>query len=388
MIRFKPDTWQEALMRPFAMAAPDANVYVEVSAPDLRFAVALIAALAMLLLWRRLPERRPAVLALLALTALAFIPWMQTSGNGRYFVPILLVAGPLVGGLIHGLPFTKAFRLFLMATAVAAQATAVTLNPPWGSWAWLDWDQAPYFHVAKRAAPVQQGVTYIGLSSISYSLIAPQFPADSRWISLASGGATPRDSEWVRQFIAKGERRVLVVPSVSAQTAWGQPTAEVREALNALLGPHALALQTSQPCETRPSRALAAIARAAVTEPEPAGFAFWLCPLDYPVHHRPKHEDPQSLQVESVFNKLEALCPRFFRAGESATRRIDGGAMRHYPGSDMKVYVLDDGKVFYKFWRALNPVLVGLTGEVLSDAATVQCDKIRGRAGLPWDREI
>lgn len=57
-----------------------------------------------------------------------------------------------------------------------------------------------------------------------------------------------------------------------------------------------------------------------------------------------------------------------------------GGTVRHYTDSDARVYMLNDGKVLYKYWRALNPVLIG--------KAIVACDKIRGRSGLPWGREI
>lgn len=380
-------------MRPFAMAAPNANVYVEVGAPDLRFAVALLVAAAVALLWRRRTggQRSPAVLALFIFTALAFVPWMMTSGNGRYFVAVLLLAGPLVAGLIHVLPLTKAFRLFLMAGTVVAQITVISLNSPWGSWAWLNWQDAPYFQVDAPEATVGEPVTYVGLSSISYSLIAPQFPPDARWINIASGGATPRDSQWVREFIASADRRILVVPSVSAQTAQGQPTQEVRDSLNELLAPHQMAL-TTQPCQVRPSRGLASIGLGkgvAAAKPEVlAKFSFWLCPLSYPVPYQSEQEPALSVKVEGVFARLEQKCPRFFRPGEGGTRRIKGGAMRQYPGSDMKAYVLDDGAVMYKFWRALNPVLVGRVDDILRNGPTIECDRIRGRAGLPWEREI
>src|SRR6185369_7250227 len=391
MIRFRPDTWWEAAMRPFAMAAPDANIYVEIAAPDVRFAVALFLALAALLWWRRV-RWQAAVPILFGLAALAFIPWLITSGNGRYFVPILLIVGPLVGGIIHLLPLTKSFRLFLMGGTFVVQTAVLALNPPWGAWAWLNWEQAPYFHVAMSKFAAERSVTYITVSSISYSLIAPQFPADARWINISSGGATPRDNDWVRRFVANSGRRILVVPSVSEQTLQGQPTAEVRQALDDLLGPHGLALRPSQPCEVLPSRGLAAIttrySKAELTA-QTGKFSFWLCPLQYPVDYRPAQDGPVSVRVESVFAKLEQTCPRFFRPGEAVTRRIkDGGALRQYPGSDMNLYVLADGTVLYKFWRALNPVLIGRIDEILTGSATVQCDNIRGRAGLPWDREI
>ena len=41
MIRFLPDTWLDALLRPVAMAMPDGWIYVETMAPDLRFVFVL-----------------------------------------------------------------------------------------------------------------------------------------------------------------------------------------------------------------------------------------------------------------------------------------------------------------------------------------------------------
>ena len=53
MIRFLPDTWRDAILRPIAMAAPDAGVYVEIMAPDIRFSVIAI----LILIWIALAWR-------------------------------------------------------------------------------------------------------------------------------------------------------------------------------------------------------------------------------------------------------------------------------------------------------------------------------------------
>src|SRR6185369_9315597 len=37
MIRFLPDTWRDAILRPLALASPDGGVYIEIIAPDFRF---------------------------------------------------------------------------------------------------------------------------------------------------------------------------------------------------------------------------------------------------------------------------------------------------------------------------------------------------------------
>ena len=104
MIRFLPDSWRDAVLRPFAMAAPDGGVYVEIMAPDFRFAFILLLIPVLTLLvflrpWRN-PPFKPVVI-LLTTTAMAFVPWMLTTGNGRYFIPFLLVAGPLCLGLVY-----------------------------------------------------------------------------------------------------------------------------------------------------------------------------------------------------------------------------------------------------------------------------------------------
>jgi hypothetical protein len=44
--------------------------------------------------------------------------------------------------------------------------------------------------------------------------------------------------------------------------------------------------------------------------------------------------------------------------------------------------------VYYKYYRALNPVQVGNIQDVLAGKAKVDCGRIRGRSGLPWNREI
>src|SRR5688572_17858799 len=107
MIRFMPDTWRDAILRPIAMAAPDSGVYIEIMAPDLRFAmIGLLLLIWTMVIWR-VKWRPTPTLMLLVFVVTAFVPWLATTGNGRYFIPILLAAGPLCIALIYHLPYTK-----------------------------------------------------------------------------------------------------------------------------------------------------------------------------------------------------------------------------------------------------------------------------------------
>jgi hypothetical protein len=391
MIRFIPDTWLEWLLRFFAMAAPNGNVYVEIPAPDLRFAAIVLAALAVALCWRRITSNPRPALVLLGIVVLSTLPWLATSGNGRYWMPMLLLGGPLLAGLIFLLPVTRAFRLFMVGGLIAAQAFVLGETSPWGAWTWAVWKRAPYFHVDVPAAEAAaKGTTYVTLSTISYSVIAPQFPASARWMNITSIGGTGRDVLWGHEFLraAPGEIK-LVAPSIKGQFADdGGPTPAIRKALDALLSAQSLALVPGSRCELARSRGLTLAAHVGTEEAaEPEDVGYWICPLRYPVAPPPERSRPPDPETEAAFARIEQGCPRFFAPG-GKTMRISGGSLRHYPGSDMKVYVFDTGEVMYKFWRALNAVTVGTRADVASGKASIDCKVIRGRSGLPWDREI
>jgi len=74
--------------------------------------------------------------------------------------------------------------------------------------------------------------------------------------------------------------------------------------------------------------------------------------------------------------------------GTSVTARIGEGALRDYSVADMKLYVMDDGRVYYKYWRALNGQLIGTVDQVLQPSFSMDCSNIRGRSGLPWQRTL
>ena len=161
MIRFLPDDWVDVLMRPIDMVAPEANVYVEIAAPDIRLAAALIAASALLVLWRwRTSPARP-TLALLALLIVSMVPWLATTGNGRYFIAWLVLLGPLCIGLIRPLPMATGKKLALGGALIIGQLFVLSENPPWRTWTWLNWTEAPYFQIDP---PPAEPVSYTHLT--------------------------------------------------------------------------------------------------------------------------------------------------------------------------------------------------------------------------------
>lgn len=397
-MRFQPDDWGDALWRPFRMAAADGGVYVEIMASEFRFlfALALLALLAGMTLLRRRhgfaempsgPRAARAVLVLLAAVAVAFVPWLATTGNGRYFLPVLLLVGPVCVGLAALLPATRAMRLALALGMVVLQGFAVQQAAPWRAWSLAAWKEAPYFHVDIPADLRAQPATYVTMSAISYSLLAPLFHPDSRWISVHNAPA-PRsgtvDSARAQALLGRAEagRLVLLVPAVAGMlTAERLPNDRVAKGIDQQLRPHRLQLATPPSCRFLPSRGLARIGLGEKTAQERAQSGFWLCQL---VRSPASDDLPAGHRHATVFGALEALCPRFFPAGgDGEDVPLSNGAVRTYHRGDVKAYVYDSGEVFYKYYRSMNPVLVGKSDDLLAGRLQLDCAGVRGSAKQP-----
>lgn len=392
MIRFLPDNWREAVMRPLAMASPDGGVYVELIAPDFRFAFILLLVLAWAALARRGERRWSPPLVLAALTALAFVPWLATTGNGRYFMAFLLIAGPLCIGLLHLLPLTRAFRLTAAAGMVLCQAFLIHLIEPWGTWGHVTWGDGPAFQLQVPQDVAAQPATYVTLSSISYSLIAPSFHPGSRWVNIANlHGAAQRTADIAQAVIDAPGPLYTIFPTLPGGQKGRRMDAELAVAIDGLLARQQLSLAEPDACRVIASPTMARLdvhRKSQAQQDSAAVHGFWLCPLA----RRANAQIAQSAAIppatERVFEKLEQICPRIFPPGGAVSLRIPAGAVRGYLDSDFKLYVLEDGRVWYKYFRALNPVLLGSVSDVMAPAFGMDCERVRGRSGLPWEREI
>lgn len=395
MIRFIPDTWRDALMRPLALASPDGGVYVEIIAPDFRFAFIIVLALAWLLLWRPGRKRHASpALVLLLLTAVAFVPWLATSGNGRYFIPFLLISGPLCIGLLNLLPVSRHFILAVALGMVSWQAFLIYDSPPWRYWGHVTWRDGPAFDIDIPKEVSGQPATYVTLSSISYSLIAPRFHPASRWVNISTQiGLSDKspDALRVQALIAAPGPLRLLFPTLPGGQVGDGIDSKLSKAIDDMLARQGLSIVDEALCRLLRSETLGRTDSNRLADAQnatPGLHGFWLCPLARHASARAVAAAPFPARTEQAFEKLERMCPRVFRRGETVSLHIPAGAVRGYPGSDFKLYVYDNGQVWYKYLRALNPVLLGSVEEVLQPAFAMDCDHIRGRSGLPWERGI
>jgi hypothetical protein len=385
VIRFSPDSWLDVVMRPLDMVSPEANLYVEIAAPDVRLAAALLLAIAGLVFWRRASaSRRPAFL-LLAVLLLAMVPWLATTGNGRYFIAFLIVLGPLCVGLAGMLPWSRSMKFAAVLFVGVIQLVLLQQSPPWGTWALSSWRDAPYFQID---APQAAGRSYVTVSPISYSLIAPQFPADARWLSLSAPVMGPLEKQRIARWFTEAGSLHLLVPVVPSEIVAGQqPSAALLEGVRRLLAPRGLFVADGARCDFLPSRGLLTVALRGRRPDEktiPSNYGFWVCPLRYDPASAASPPADGNAEIDAVFEAVEKLCPRFFTPGHP-TIRIEGGYTRRYP-SDTRVYILDDGEVRYKFWRSLNATTIGRAEDLRAGRGTLDCSKIRAptwRSGGP-----
>lgn len=376
MMRFQPDTLGQALMRFFNMAAPDGNVYLEIPAPDLRFAAITVVALLAAVVWRKLPPQRNATFALVATLLVSAAIWLATTGNGRYFMAMIVVAGPLAVALICLLPVTRGFKALLTVVLLAGQVFVVSQQPPWRSWSMLQWKDGSYFAV--QLGPEQKDApptTYASLSLLTYSLIAPQFPANARWINLHTTGDDARADAFLRRAAAEGPLKLLAPSMPFASLPDGRPTPDMVAAMNRLVASRNLRVEGR--CSYIDSPAMAQIAMPDGKE-DPPRMGFWTCPVTYQQGLAQDARPPAPpKQVLQALARLGEICPRFFPPAEASLRRLHDGWVRGYSDAQTRAYVLDNGEVWYHFWRALNPVRVGRTEDLLAGEVQFDCLAVR-----------
>lgn len=380
MVRFQPDSWLEGLLRPLILATPSTGIYFEAMAPDWRFAFIAVCGVVLLLSRRAVPplpfEHRQLTWGLVAV----FYLWTFTIGNARYFLTGLVLAGPLLLMLWRRLPGTPSFRWMLLGIACFLQAQALVQTYLPNYWGLARWSHEPGLAIAESPLRHQPAVFVTG-TAISYSILVPQFHPESRWTNLAGQqDIKPSMPEYRRlhQMLAGPLPKYAVMPIAGRLvTDAGQPEAIVRQLYNQLLAPQGLHL-TSAACEVLPSP-LGPGPRENLPGVKPALRGFWLCPLLYtpPQPQQQKQlELPQP--VARAFYAVEQRCERFFPPGAGNERHFEGLWSRAYP-SDMTLMVDGEDRVFFKYYQAINPTMIGTLAQIERGEFTISCDKIPGR---------
>ncbi len=390
MLRFLPDGWLEWLLRPFLMADPVSHVYIETMAPDWRPGLLLVFLIVALVAGRLRGRVGLAQGKLLVGFLVSLCIWTTVVGNGRYFVSWLLVIGPLLVLAIRCLPGSASLRWLILGMACAIQGfVAFTAYNPDG-WMLTNWVKAPGIDI--EASPLQtQPAVFATIGAPSFSILVPRFHPDSRWTNLA-GQVDLRpgmpEFERARALLHSPLPKYLLIPATDeGADVQGQPSGPLKR-----LAGHELTLfGVGLIDETCPLlRSTLAPGPLGQLAPRPRFRGFWFCALT--THPGPAEAkdvragDGRGAALDDVFTRIEQRCPKFFPPGGGNESQVDGLFLRHYTSSDVKLYIDSDGYVLFRYFRAMNPTVLGTVDQIRQDQFSIACDKLPGRYQFPWQR--
>lgn len=199
--RFIPSSLSEALWRPFAMLDPTFMIHYELRAPDARYA--LLAILACVLLarpvWRRFaasdrpgaaPAAAPvsdlrAAAALGCAFAIAWVLWLMTSGNSRYFLPMSSVAAVLIAVLVpRWVGNRPRVWIPLLLAVCGLQLLHLIFAGAGLRWNGTSWDSGPWVDVQVPEKLAAEPALYLSIGTNSSSYLAPYVSRDAGFISV------------------------------------------------------------------------------------------------------------------------------------------------------------------------------------------------------------
>lgn len=388
MLRFIPDDWQQALLRPVLLADPVAGIYAEIHAPDWRFAL-----LAAFLLIAAVAHRMRSLLdgpqwrLLIGLT-LCFYVWTLTSGNGRYFLWGLLLVGPLVVVAARRLPATQAMRNTVIVGALALQGWSAWMTYEPNVWALRPWAQGPGLALSPHPLADSPAV-FVTVGSISHSILVPFMHPQARWSNV--GGQQDlvpgmRDFDRLQALLASPLPKYGVIrASKLVMTDERQPTEAAWVVIRRAFKRQGLT-PTSRPCVfLRVNLGGLPFEMESVHQYERG---FWFCELERvgSVELGDAAQQAHAPELDDVFAQVERRCPRYFPPGDAITRPGDDSIARHYSASDTTLTINNAGDVYFKNMRALNPTVLGTVATVRADQFRLDCDRLPGRYLPPWSR--
>jgi|GEM_PF-520730 len=395
--RFLPDSLTEALWRPFAMADPTHLIHVELSAPDIRYAVLLFLLLFFPLAWMvrhfrrqhiipRSPELQPAVTdrALIALGwsfVAGWILWLLTSANSRYFLPLSSVASVLIIALLFRL-FSSRLKVFGYATAIIFGLQGIQL---WFGteyrWNGTHWG-GPWLDIAVPAPLRTKPNLYLTFGVQSNSFIAPFLAPGSGLVNFSGGyalGADGPGGDKIRALIARyaPNLRMLVAGArLYPDHGKNSPTLEV---LDSALERFSLRVNSSDCQSIRvqgvPDAIRMSVGSTVKEENETPGTLHLLSCGVVPSNGDVSATLARQKEVDRIFDRLEDACPKLFQPKRLLTERAGSLWLRFYVNTDLKAWISKGWVKFVNPIRGDDPIYLGREADLAHGPLKLACGR-------------
>jgi len=361
--RFGPDGWAAAMAFPFRMIALDRSLYSENFAPDLRFAVLLVAVAALIAATalRRAPvgrALRSADWRVLGFFAAGLVLWLATSSNARYGLLVLLLAGVCVARILERLLPHAALRVLLVVLLALQVGMTVTASParwfaaePW-SRRWLAYD------VPTRA--LKEPALYLTVEVLPMAVIAPLVNPASSFVNFRGQLSMAPDSPKLLALLARHRGHVRTLGR-ALELVDGKPRQDAVETYDATLRRIGYRVEPGD-CYLIPWRPEGgdflsrAANRLAVGLPHHEPLSVVSCGLR-PVP-RDAAADERARRASALFDRIEKACAGLLRDQTAVTEPLGSGWSRNYTGIDARLESFGD-RVILNRYRAATAIDLG-----------------------------
>jgi hypothetical protein len=386
--RFIAQGLMDVLSFPFRMAKINSGIYVEIAAPDLRFALLVLVLVALILV--KLSKRQPAqtgdpkdppsapVQVLWIVFVAVVILWMAKLGNGRYHLMYLLLVGPLlVWALVSLLGDRRLSALAAGLILVLQLAHGVSSGyPRWESASWTEswvktWWPSQLDFKASTFAQLGPGID---------TMVFADFPVGSRFVDLGGKFPIPPDSPLghkMKVILADQPQNTFAVfkSRASEERDWRMPrqmSAEAVSQINHLLAPWNLQMAdgTCHPMEIELDRDELNTQGGHSVTLGVRRYALMLCRINEGGQVDTQIERQRNYLAQ-LAGHLTTTCPTLFPAPASLPTQLAGVWNIRYIGSDI-VVALHKGELTYSRYP-LGPFNVPIQIEQGTGLPKLEC---------------
>jgi len=371
--RFVPHSIADILALPFRMVLPVPWVYVEFTAPDLRFAAAVVVLLplAALALRRRsggiwMSQVQTNDRKLFAFFAASLALWLYSSANGRYGLLVLLLAGVCIARLLMLLLPLKSARNVLLAIAVLQVSVCIVAAPVRG-WITGPWSHDWYPLSVPEAGKTDRAV-YFTVETLSLSALVPFLNPGASFVNLRGQySIRPGGPAWrrVEALLAKQDGHARALGRAISNDSDGVPSTELVQTYDSTFARYGYRVDPHDCYLIRWRRDDAdALSRAANLvaghiQAVPRQFAF-SCAL------RRVPPDPREIAAEEeisrVFDRIERACPNIFHGENGFTERLGSDWSRTYVSVEGRLETHGERIVFAPV-HSLQYISLGTLGD-------------------------
>jgi hypothetical protein len=407
--RFIPESFAQALWRPFAMIDPVTMVHEEPRAPDPRYAVVLILIGAFLCrwLWGRWRLRRAAssaqavisadpdstrtLVAIACAFAVDWVIWLSGSGNSRYFLPMSSVAAVVIVALLIRLfAMQPKARNYVIACILAIQGVQLWMGADF-RWNQTPWDDH-WINIEVPAKLKSESNLFFTMGAQTNSFIAPHLAPGSGLINVSGLYALGPDG-------ANGARIAALVdryaPNIRMLTRGervyrdGERRLPNRAQIDDALRPFSVRID-ERDCATIAVHGLPAdlemtMGSSESAAPQSRDTTYLVSCRVAPDNTDYSTQIPARRDIDLALDHLEDACPALFRPRRPRTEIIGDGGMRRYVGTDLIAWVSHGTVKFLQPPIGGDVVVLGPESDWTKAPIQLRCGRRNGRyfASLP-----